>query len=368
MAPTRPSWRERIRLPTIQLPGFINAPWVQTTIRLGSWSYLALALFGVVLIWGLGDRWVLPTGLLYGPRWLFLVPGPPLLLITVLTAPRRALPVLAGLLLVLGPVMGGRTGWRQVLGGGNRELRVISFNMRGGENPMPGQVAAELIALRADVILLQECTSEVHDGARTFEPSGWHIRRDGGLCLVTRFPILESAAMETVETRGQGSTGSGMFYRLAGSGGADVEVVNLHLETPRKGLEPLRYQGSGRELARNILLRDSGSNRASRWAGSQGTDLVIAGDFNLVVESAIYRRHWSRCRNAFSRVGRGFGYTRVLRRFSARIDHVLSCGSWDPVAVELGPDLGSDHLPLIADFQRSGDRPVREDPDPIPES
>lgn len=95
---------------------------------------------------------------------------------------------------------------------------------------------------------------------------------------------------------------------------------------------------------------------------------MIAGDFNLVVESAIYRRHWSRCRNAFSRVGRGFGYTRVLRRFSARIDHVLSCGSWDPVAVELGPDLGSDHLPLIADFQRSGDRPVREDPDPIPES
>ena len=36
---------------------------------------------------------------------------------------------------------------------------------------------------------------------------------------------------------------------------------------------------------------------------------ILAGDFNLPVDSAIYREYWSGYRDAFSDAGWGFGYT-----------------------------------------------------------
>jgi len=85
-------------------------------------------------------------------------------------------------------------------------------------------------------------------------------------------------------------------------------------------------------------------------AGVVTSSFSIAGC--LPVESTIYRANWGSCRNAFSSVGHGFGWTRVLPHFSLRIDHVLSCGGWRPLHAMVGPDLGSDHLPLIVDLAR----------------
>jgi endonuclease/exonuclease/phosphatase (EEP) superfamily protein YafD len=80
--------------------------------------------------------------------------------------------------------------------------------------------------------------------------------------------------------------------------------------------------------------------------------MVIAGDFNLPVESAIYRQHWGRFRNAFSETGFGAGFTKHTRLFGVRIDHILSSKDVDPVRSFVGKDVGSDHVPLIADFVR----------------
>ncbi len=95
----------------------------------------------------------------------------------------------------------------------------------------------------------------------------------------------------------------------------------VHLETPRKGLERLRYEMDLGGVTLNTLVRDVGSARTSRWIATQSSNPIIAGDFNLPVES--------------------------------RIDHVLPCGSWRATHAEIGPDLGSNHLPLIVDLARS---------------
>lgn len=294
------------------------------------------------------------TALLYGPRWLLLVPAVPLVAWTLLVNPRLMAPVALGTLIVLGPVMGGRTGWRGWLGGGDADLRVVTFNLLGSGNPMIPQVPAALAALQPDVVVVQECVHDFVVAAQVLP--GWQARQDGSLCLMTRFRVDSVERIETVRTRDQGSTGIGIRYWLDTALGT-LTMVNLHLETPGKGLAPLRYGGSSSELSLNILLRDAGSSRARRWAigDGDGGDVVIGGDFNLVVEGAIYRRHWSGCTNAFNRVGRGFGYTRVLKRFSARIDHVLSCGGgWQVVSAVVGPDLGSDHRPMVVDLRRTG--------------
>ena len=83
---------------------------------------------------------------------------------------------------------------------------------------------------------------------------------------------------------------------------------------------------------------------------------VLAGDFNLTVDSPIYRNFWSVYQNAYSRTMFGYGHTKKTKinvfRYRTRIDHILSTSRLKPLQAWTGPDLGSDHLPLIAEFQR----------------
>jgi len=315
------------------------------------WGWLATVVGGLVLLWGLGDRWWFGTLFLYGPRWPLLVPFPFLLLAAVLVRPRWMIPVLAGGLLVLGPILGFRTGlsgWGKAAGPAT--LRVVTFNMRGADNPVGPDVPAALIEYDPDVALIQECAPGLD--AMPGAPSGWSFRRDGSLCAISRVPIDSATAADVIQTREDGMSGFAMLYQVRVDGGV-VPVVNLHLETPRRGIEMVQAQGEASGLARNILVRDMGSRRLTRWIAASAPGAIVGGDFNLPPESVIYRRHWGHCRNAFSSRGRGFGYTRILPRWAARIDHVLACGpEWEIVAAQVGAGLGSDHLPLVVDLRR----------------
>jgi len=203
----------------------------------------------------------------------------------------------------------------------------------------------------ADIVVLQECAENLADAQ--YWPRGWTVRFEQSLCLASRFPVVEAKTLERIETGDQGGTGNVMFYRLrSDSAWGMLDLAVLHLETPRKGIEQVRYGARVSALARNELVREVGSRRMSRWISEQSDSALIAGDFNLPVESRIFRAHWSACGDAFSAVGHGFGWTRVLPHFAIRIDHVLTCAGWRAVHTELGPELGSDHLPLIVDLAR----------------
>jgi endonuclease/exonuclease/phosphatase family metal-dependent hydrolase len=260
------------------------------------------------------------------------------------------LPLAGATLIVLGPVMGFRTGWRR-LAAGAPQLRVVTFNVEGGDNPRIAEIPSTLVALGADIMLFQECPEAmVAAGQALGEP--WVARRDRSLCLISRYPVDTTRSIGEIETRTAGSTGLVTLYQLRTPSGP-LRVGHLHLETPRSGIEVWRGQGETRRLVRNTLLRRGGSARASGWLRDEQADLV-GGDFNMPVESWIYRTDWSRCRNGFSRAGTGFGFTRILVRFSARIDHVLACSGWSPVRAFVGPDLGSDHRPMVVDLRRAG--------------
>ena len=51
--------------------------------------------------------------------------------------------------------------------------------------------------------------------------------------------------------------------------------------------------------------------------------------------------------NGFSRVGVGFGGTRLNGWIRARIDHILTSHDWIPVRAWIGEDVGSDHAAVI---------------------
>jgi endonuclease/exonuclease/phosphatase (EEP) superfamily protein YafD len=129
--------------------------------------------------------------------------------------------------------------------------------------------------------------------------------------------------------------------------------LNVHLQTIRGGLEALGVQ-QWRALPQFAHNREEAASesRAARERTKGGTEpMIVAGDFNLPVESAIYRANWGDLRNAFSSCGRGLGHTKFTSLFGIRIDHVLTSNQWRCAdARVLANSYGGDHAPLVVDL------------------
>lgn len=320
-------------------------------LLIAAWGYCGLTVAYATLLWLASDQWWVATVLLFIPRWPILVPAPLLALLVLLIRPRLIFPIGLGVLIALGPGMGYRIGWQGWFAHSRAPaLRLVTFNVDAGENPRILAISLGLEPYHPDVVVLQECAPQLASPENW--PPNWTVRFDQGICIAGRFPVVEARTLERIRTGDQGGTGDVMLYRLQTEQGT-INLGVIHLETPRKGLEQLGYRAGISAMERNVLVRDVGSRRLSRWLGEQSDSLIIAGDFNMPVESTIYRANWSRCNNAFSRVGWGFGWTRILPKYSIRIDHVLTCRGWTALRAVVGPDLGSDHRPLIVDLART---------------
>ena len=81
---------------------------------------------------------------------------------------------------------------------------------------------------------------------------------------------------------------------------------------------------------------------------------LVAGDFNLPSDSAIYRRDWASLPSAFETAGNGFGTSKRTGWFGVRIDHILLGPGWTCDRAFIGPHLNGDHRPLVADLTWSG--------------
>jgi endonuclease/exonuclease/phosphatase (EEP) superfamily protein YafD len=135
--------------------------------------------------------------------------------------------------------------------------------------------------------------------------------------------------------------------------GGIIRVGVVHLETPRDALDQFPDLSAiptlGNVTRQNMAQRERESRVAREWIFRGDVyPTIVAGDFNLPIESAIYRRHWSDLRNAFSRSGVGLGYTKRTRLWGIRIDHILTTDHFVTDRVYLGQDVGSDHRPLLA--------------------
>jgi endonuclease/exonuclease/phosphatase (EEP) superfamily protein YafD len=204
--------------------------------------------------------------------------------------------------------------------------------------------------INAEIVALQECGPELRAQIALLPELSWYHHSDFQMCLLSRFPIRTTDQMDRESLAYAG--GSGLVIRHGIEiGDTVVNVTNLHLDTPREGLEPLR-SGAVREGLGNLrsksFIREIESRQGRAWVDAADGPLIVMGDFNLPVESTIYQEFWGDLRNVFSQVGFGFGSTRLSRWIRVRIDHVLVGDGWRVVKAFVGPNLGSDHRPMIA--------------------
>lgn len=325
--------------------------WSDRATWWGVAAYLAAAVLATVFVQRLGDRWWPATTLLFGPRWVLLLPLPALAAVALLRDRALLVPLALAGLLVLGPVMGLRTGWRALLvSEGPEDIRVASFNARGGEGLALGPEEL-MLEWGADVAAFQECGPSLR--ARIRRLAGWHSDTRSSLCLLSRWPILDVRPMERRVFQRAGGSALVVTYRLAVDGRA-VFLTNVHLETPRAGLALIR---EGRlaagipTLEEKSLLRTVELRRAREWVDDLEGPRIVVGDFNTPVESRAYQDAWGDWRNAFSRTGHGLGGTRLNGWIRARIDHVVVDDAWTIVGSWLGRDVGSDHRPILAELR-----------------
>ncbi len=330
--------------------------WPSTLVMVCTWLYVAAVLGVWLLLRFAGDRWWFATVVLFGPRWLCAVPLAALAPAAVRWR-RRMLWVLgAAAILVLGPIMGFCVPWGRLAAGNGPSLRVLTCNLKGKCNN--NVVLDDLIERsKPDVIVLQECWGEVHIAW----PAGWtRPYQQDGFVVASRYPVVHEGDDHSWQLPGHWPH-TDMVHCTIRVDGRNIDFCSVHLLSPHQGLEAvldhktLLRPSDGPILDAEIEQRRLESEDAYRFACRLSEQSILAGDFNLPVDSTIYREYWSAFHDGFSEVGVGFGYTewpqiRNCRLFGVRIDHVLTGDGWRCRRCWVGPDVGSDHLPLLADL------------------
>jgi vancomycin resistance protein VanJ len=221
-------------------------------------------------------------------------------------------------------------------------IRVMTYNIGSGIAP-PDQVAGALLAADADVILLQEVAPGVvgplDAGLSDVYPHRvFHGGIIHGKAVLSRYPIVEDSGLIRLA--------SGNTYQQVtlDVNGARLTVINAH--PPRPSFSGGRYR-----FAPGV----EGDFRILAEAATQGGPTVMAGDFNVPDQSelpAILRN--AGLADAHRQAGWGLGLTFSVNRLHlppvVRIDYVWLTPEIEAARVEVGPDGGSDHLPVVADL------------------
>lgn len=307
------------------------------------WSYPVAALAALALIRVVGEPWWVVTLLLFCPRWAYLAPAAVLAPAACLARRPGLLPAQAAAVLVVsGPLMGFSVPWdafrRPTLTG--PRVRVLVFNQHRG-----AYRAEDLIRLieryRVDVLCLQEVVE--NPTLEAYLARGWY--RDSGRGIASRFPVVREFDPEPYPFHDPPL--SRVVVRTPA--GAEFVVDSVHLPSMRPGFRSLR-RGDFAGMERAVEARRAAMTELAYELDSVGgLPAIVAGDFNATADSSLFDPLRERFLVGFERAGRGYGYTWPAGLPGIRIDHVLASPDWEFTDAVVGPDLGSDHRPVIAE-------------------
>lgn len=340
------------------LRGQIRHPLARRAAWWMAWGYLA----AVVIIWALmrwsGDHWWIGTLLLFGPRWFCLLPFVVLLPLAAIVRRSALWPLAAAAILAIGPLCGFCVPWARLLGDDAPTIRILTCNLKGHSLNNP-RLEALLAEAKPDIVALQGCW----DGIEVHWPDGWYIVRTGELAVASRFPVHEILATSHSRT-GHTQPRANLLSCSVTLPDGELSFATIHLQSPHYGIARAVSRKVDANSPRTELISEETDARweeseevAARLADRGQTEVVV-GDLNLPMESPIYRTYWSSWADAFSSTGWGFGATEWPQdtpagiRIAIRIDHVLTGPAWRSKRCWVGSDVGSDHLPLIADLYR----------------
>lgn len=316
---------------------------------LGVLAWLLVAL--ILIVWctlaQLTDQHWVGTLLAFGPRWALLIPVSIVAIPATIWCRRALLPLFVAAMMVVGPVMGLCIPWRTWISATSTDrnrIKVLTCNTQYGH--IDDRFDELIRRVEPDIVLFQEWPSERPPPTNLL--SGWEIARDEQLLVASRLPIVAFEPLKRTE-RSHRTIGLHCELKLVGD---SIQFFAIHLLTPRDGLEAVlsKHSGGLAELNEITERRAVDGKSVGLWMNHFSGPKVVAGDFNLTPESAIYHRWFGHLQNAFSNAGWGWGGTKFTRKHSVRIDHILADDSFEFMNCSVGPDVGSDHRPVVAEM------------------
>ncbi len=217
-------------------------------------------------------------------------------------------------------------------------LRVVQFNVLT-INDRIDDAARWLAAQDADVIVAQETDQRWADGLTAGLP-GWRalatdtVRSDNFGMLIFVRDGLEVGIVDVIDRELPAIT-----VELAIDGRSPVLLTAVHTVPP---VDPDQMEVANEQL-------DLAASSVSPHPGPR----LLVGDLNATRWSGTYRRVTDRTglRNAADGFGLGGTWPTSLWYSGAiGIDHVLVSGEIRVDGWETGPDLGSDHRPVVTDL------------------
>lgn len=296
-----------------------------------------------------GDSNALGMLLLFGPRWLLVFPWALLVPLSVMVSRRVAVAAVAGAIITLFWVSGFEVprpnSLRSALGNGagvGKTLRVVTYNTdRSGT--LAQRIDTDMLAWDADIVVMQDCAPEVGAAMQTAD-TRYRVFLASEFCVASRLPLRTP-----VQLHGTRKEGRAVAFSVEWQG-VPIRIGTVHLPSPRTALWAAR-QGSGDLLEESVQQRAEASGAIAAWMreGERGP-IVVAGDFNLPVESQALRRDWGALRNAFSEAGWGFGHTMFAGRHRVRIDHVLVSREFTVRGARVLSGFPSEHQPVVVEL------------------
>lgn len=269
-------------------------------------------------LWGLGALacGILAIILLRGiTRWLVLIAS------------------LAGVLfsaVLIAPEFGRDTGPRAAADAPGA-LKVIQFNV-WSHNPEPERTVDWLVAQNPDIAILEETTPAFR---RLVEAkTGWRSAcRDCEVMIYSRLPMATQPRLNLGHAPGP------LARVTFADGRGPFTVIGVHNAWPTDGMDQQRQE----------------ARLAAVIAASSRERLIVTGDFNSTPWS-FSRRNWDKAFGIPRRDVALFSWpTGIVSKKKIRapapflpIDHVYAGPGWGTVSVTRGPQLGSDHYPVVA--------------------
>lgn len=300
-----------------------------------------------LLIREMGDRWWPATLFLLVPRWPLLLPA---LVLAPMAYKSKNWWLTGAVLCATSTILIALMGFRAAVptsAPGRGELRLMSFNVH--RQHVDAEALARYIAtVNPDVIALQDWSSA--ESEPLFSTGGWNVHREGELLVASHFPIGKVTPLEFGDggDASKAERGTAACFELLLPSGA-INLINVHLASPHSGLLTV-IPDRGQTLQHNADKRWHESEMVRDLVDRTPEPIIVAGDFNTTDDSPILRQHWADFTDAFAERGYGFGYTYLVAHTQLRIDHILSSQAWRPIHCWVGPEAGSPHRPLVADF------------------
>lgn len=295
----------------------------------------------------------------YVPYPVYLLPALAAACASVLLGWRWRCLGLATLALVLGPVMGLKLGLGE---SGTGRLRVMSYNIKDYVAlKRPGGFAAlawEIALHDADIVVMQDAdnVAELYrdDPKRLAGMFGARqVVSSGQFLIASRLPLRNCRDGDV------SFPGERHHYQrcMVAAAGKEFELFNVHLLTPRAGLNATRHERLGGidEWQENVASRMFQARVLARDAAAVRHPVLLMGDLNAPEHSPVVRALLGAgLRSAWATAGAGYGYTHghSLRPHIsfARIDHVLAGPGFAIAGAQVGGKDASEHRPVIADL------------------